>query len=145
MVEFYIEHSAGSKEKAINSFGVVREEVRVGREVFPTAVMLNPGFERWVDGNICILGWVILGARVIGIKKENLSGKLEVIQYDWRVGIKGRSQSREKGQIMETLYIRLDIVSTTDFTWNTWKHSWQENGMLKYFWNFKFWNKQNWY
>lgn len=46
MVEFYIEHSAGSKEKAINPFGVVREEVRVGREVFPTAVMLNPGFER---------------------------------------------------------------------------------------------------
>lgn len=46
MVEFYTEHSPGSEEKVINSFGVVREEVGVGREVFPTAVMLNPGFER---------------------------------------------------------------------------------------------------
>lgn len=47
--------------------------------------------EWWVDGEECILGWVVLGVRVIGMKKEDLFGELKIILYDWWVGVKGWS------------------------------------------------------
>lgn len=114
MVEFYRDCGTRSEEEVINSFSVVREEVEGERKVFPMAVVLDLGCERWVDGEKCIRGWLILGAKVIVMKRKTWETESHSV---WLVSGWSQNQKTRKGHIMATLYIRLAIFFTTDLTW----------------------------
>lgn len=130
MEEFYMEYGVGSVEKAINSFRVVRGEIEE-REKSSLMHWCLTWVLRQVGGEERIWGWIILGAKVIGMK----------IKLDWEIeshsvwlvsgykGCEARVGKRGRDRIMETLYVRLD--SNCPHYWADVEHSWQEHGTLK--------------
>ena len=55
MEEFFMEYGVESVEKVVDSFRVVRDEVKVESKIFINALMLDLGFET-TSGEECFLG-----------------------------------------------------------------------------------------